>query len=130
MAVAVAFGGVVHYEATNNIDRLTGQQALYKLDLLYLNEPAPGLEALGILKGQRAVVVFCETCKLPRLPGEQVVQSSSKGLAAQYGLLAQDGSVGPGYALINSKGNVRYRSFDTDPAQHRREIEVLIEGLL
>jgi hypothetical protein len=104
--------------------------SLRQLDLLYLDEPAPGLDVLGVQAGRPAVVLFgVERCELPELDGAQVVCSQDPALAARYALRTSTGRVGPGYALVDSAGQLRYRTFDPAPAQHIPEIEVLVDAL-
>ncbi|MBX9395763.1 hypothetical protein K4749_19705 [Streptomyces sp. TRM72054] len=104
--------------------------ALQQLDLLYLDQPAPGAEELGLVPGRAAVVVFCQTrCPLPELPQAQVVRSTDAHLARRYALVSESGRIGPGYALIDARGQLRYRTFDPGLADHQQEIRILIEGL-
>ncbi|MET9835955.1 hypothetical protein ABZ078_43285 [Streptomyces sp. NPDC006385] len=104
--------------------------ALQQLDLLYLDQPAPGAEELGLAPGQAAVVVFCRTrCPLPELPQAQVVRSTDARLARRYALVTESGRIGPGYALIDARGQLRYRTFDPGLADHEQEIGILIDGL-
>ena len=102
--------------------------ALQQFDAFYLDEPAPAREQLGIAPGRPAIVFFCgQPCDAPDISGAQVVRSSSPALARQYALLTEDGRVGPGYALVDSDGRLRYRTFD--PGLHEREIAVLLNAL-
>lgn len=41
-------------------------------------------------------------------------------------LAVVDGRVGPGYAVIDPAGRVRYRTFDPALSEHGREIGVLL----
>lgn len=104
--------------------------ALQQLDLLYLDQPAPGLKHLPVEPARPSVLVFCENagCPLPQLEKAQVVRVTDPRLAARYALTA-DGQVGPGYALIDDDGQVRYRTFDPGLAQHQPEIRTLVNGL-
>lgn len=62
--------------------------ALQQLDVFYLDEPAPGLDLLGVRPGRPAVVYFCGApCDPPQVTGAQDVRSSSPDLARQYALL-------------------------------------------
>ncbi|MBA2532350.1 MAG: hypothetical protein H0V23_09650 [Nocardioidaceae bacterium] len=104
--------------------------ALRQLDLLYLDEPAPVLRQLGVEPGRSAVVVFCTGgCDLPPIQGTQVVRSGNPVLAARYALRTSAGRVGPGYALIDASGQLRYRTFDPAPGEHAAEIQVLINAV-
>lgn len=104
---------------------------LQQLDMLYLDEPAAGLDQLGVDPGRAAVLVFCAdtACPLPELPDAQVVRSTDPELARQYALRTQSGRVGPGYALVDASGGLRYRTFDPGLAQHEPEIQTLVVGL-
>ncbi len=106
------------------------RHSLQQLDLLYLDEPAPGLAQLGIDPGSPAVLVFCSvTCPLPDISGAQVVRSQGPRLAARYALLTPSGRIGPGYALVDADGTLRYRTFDPGLEDHEPEIEILVKGL-
>jgi hypothetical protein len=103
---------------------------LRQLDLLYLDQPAPGLDRLGVEPGRPAVILFCRSaCAEPSVTGAQVVHSGDPELAAQYALLTSSGRVGPGYALVDPAGQLRYRTFDPAPAEHAEEIQILIDAL-
>lgn len=109
---------------------LTPNPGLRQLDLLYLDEPATGLAQLGVQPGRAAVVVFCsQDCELPQISGAQVLRSSDHALAAQYALTTDTGRVGPGYALIDPNGQLRYRTFDPAPGEHATEIQVLVDAV-
>ena len=124
----VAGVGVLGYLGSSTHARHDPLHALQQFDAFYLDEPAPGREELGVEPGRPAVVFFCSVeCPLPQLDGAQVLMSSAPDLARSYGLLTDDGRVGPGYALINSAGQVRYRTFD--PGLQQREIQVLVDAL-
>lgn len=49
--------------------------------------------------------------------------------ARAYGLAADDGRLGPGYALVDSRGRLRYRTFDPSLQDHAREIAILLAAL-
>lgn len=102
--------------------------ALQQLDLLYLDQPAPGYRALGLQRGRPALVAFCRDCRAPAVSA-QVRISERRDLALAYGLVTADGRLGPGYALIDPTGNVRYRTFDPGLADHGEEIEVLLGAI-
>ena len=106
-------------------------RGLRQLDLLYLDEPAPGLAALDIASGRPALIVVCEGCAAPALrdPAVQVIVTASEEVARDYGLLTASGRVGPGYAIVDGAGRVRYRTFDPQLSTHPREIDILIAGL-
>lgn len=73
--------------------------------------------------------MFCEAaCPLPQIDDAQVVRSTDRSLAARYALV-DDGRIGPGYALIDAQGHVRYRTFDPGLAEHEPKIRILVDGL-
>lgn len=129
-AVAVAVSlGVVGYLLSPGAD-VAPNPGPRQLDMLYLDEPAPSLGQLGVQADTAAVVVFCpQICPVPQVDGAQVVRSTEPALAAQYALVTSDGRIGPGYALIDTSGRLRYRTFDPAPADHAAEIQVLIDAL-
>ncbi len=103
--------------------------ALQQLDLLYLDEPAPAYDALGFSPGEPGLLLVCpDACPAPAVDA-QVRRSGDPAVARAYGLLTSDGRVGPGYALIDGEGHVRYRTFDAQAAAHGEEIAVLLGGL-
>lgn len=127
---AAATVGVGTYLASPEHELHDPNRALQQLDMLYLDEPAPQLDQLGVEPGRPAVVVFCiSTCPLPDLENAQVVRSSDTELAQQYALTTPAGRVGPGYALIDAFGRLRYRTFDPGLATHEPEIRRLVVGL-
>jgi hypothetical protein len=128
VAVIVTVGAVRYLVSPDaDVAPITG---LRQLDLLYLDEPAPALDRLGVESGRPAVIVFCDpACGTPTVAGGQVVQSSDAELAARYALRTATGRVGPGYALVDGTGQLRYRTFDPNPAAHMEEIQILIDAV-
>jgi hypothetical protein len=124
----VATGGVLAHMLSPGY-AVAPVPGLRQLDLLYLDEPAPGLEQLGVQPGRPAVVVFCDACDVPEIAGAQVLQSDDAALAAHYALITDSGRVGPGYALIDASGQLRYRTFDPDPGRHAAEIQIVVDAL-
>jgi hypothetical protein len=101
--------------------------ALQQLDLLYLDEAAPGAAQVGFRPGTPAVVVFCAgDCRLPTLAGAQVLRSGDPELARRYAL-GQGGRTG--IALLDADGRVRYRSYDPAPDRHENELQILVDGV-
>ncbi len=103
--------------------------ALQQLDLLYLDEPAPGAAQLGLAPGRVTLLLFCGTCEEPQLDGADVRRVTDPELAADYALRRRSGRVGPGYALVDGRGRVRYRTYDPRPAEHLREVQPLVDAL-
>lgn len=128
VAALVAIVGVGFFTNKASVTRNGDALGLQRIDLLYLNEPAPSIDQFDIV-GSKAVIVFCESCQLPKLDDAIVIRSSDAGIAKQYALLRANGRVGPGYAVIDSSGKVRYRSFDQAIHDHTREINRLVAGL-
>lgn len=129
VAAAVTVGAVTYLRSPDaDVAPIPG---LRQLDMLYLEEPAPGLGRLGVERGLAAVILFCRpACGVPDLSGVQVVRSGAPDLAAEYALLTSQGRVGPGYALVDSGGQLRYRTFDPAPAAHGEEIQVLVDAMV
>jgi hypothetical protein len=76
--------------------------------------------------GRPALILFCDPrCATPSVSGAQVVQSDDP----QYVLFTAEGRVGPGNAVVNPDGRLRYRTFDPAPGEHAPEIQILINGL-
>lgn len=131
--LVIGFVGIIITAATLHYLRFVqpsqnvGPLALQRLTLLNLDQPAPGLESLK-LKTLPAVIVFCESCELPDKVDFQLIQSSNKDLARQYGLISKSGEVGPGYIVVDRDGQVRYATFDTELHKHAGEINRIVRG--
>lgn len=112
---------------------------LRQLDVLTLHEKVPGVSPVA---GRPTVVVAPSTC--PAQARAEVARSGRRdGLPPQYGLVVlQDPALVralalgrsltsclPGYALVDSQGYVRYRTYDPGLADHIDEQRVLLEAL-
>lgn len=118
--------GVIAYVTGPGHARSDPQLDLQQLDLLYLDEPAPGLAQTGAPAGRVVLLLFCGRCPPPDVVGAAVVRVRDPGLARAYGL----GAAGrPGYALVDARGRVRYRSYDPRPGAHSVEVQTLLDGL-
>lgn len=125
---AISAAGIALYLTSPSHALHDPVHALQQFDAFYLDEPAPALDALGVQPGEPAVVFFCDSpCDVPTVEGVEVKRSSSARLARQYALVTDEGRIGPGYALIDSRGRLRYRTFD--PGLHQAEIQVLADAL-
>ncbi len=102
--------------------------ALRQLDMLYLDEPAPPTLPARAANGP-VVAVVCSHCTLPQLDGATVVRVQDSRVAGRLALLTPHFKAGPGYALIDSTGRLRYRTFDPAPGEHAEEIQILVEAL-
>lgn len=99
---------------------------LQQLDLLYLDEPAPDLPVAHV--GAPLLLVVCEGCRPPPVDAAVHV-TDDPAVAAAVALARTDGRIGPGYAVIDAEGRLRYRTFDPGLADHAEEITTLLEGL-
>jgi hypothetical protein len=79
--------------------------------------------------GRRSYCSATPAAPLPDVSDAQVVHSDDPRIAAQYALLTAEGRGGPGYAVVNSAGQLRYRTFDPAPGEHAAEIQILIDAL-
>lgn len=122
LAVLVPTAGVLAYTTSDRQALLDPQRSLQQLDLLHLDEPAPGVTATG----RPLVLVFCDGCTPPDLERADVVVRDDPALARQYGLGAPGRA---GYALVDADGDVRYRTYDPGLAEHVKEIQTLVDGL-
>lgn len=127
-AALIAIVGVGFFTNKSDVAQNGDALGLQRIDLLYLNEPAPSLKRLGVAN-VATVVVFCDACKLPDLDSAKVLKNDDPQIADQYALKRKDGRVGPGYAVIDSRGYVRYRTYDKAITEHTREINRLVAGL-
>ena len=83
--------------------------------------------ALGITPGGLTVVVFCrDRCELPSLEGATVLRSTDPAAAAEFVL---DLGRGSAYVLVDAHRRLRYRTYDPNPAAHRSELQILVNGL-
>ena len=57
-----------------------------------------------------------------------LVDPEDPDVARRYGLLTAEGRIGPGYAVVDATGTLRYRTFDPAPAAHAEEITVLLDA--
>ena len=125
---AAAGAGVVVYLNSPAHAQHDPFHALQQFDAFYLDEPAPSPDRLGLEPGRPAIVFFCGArCDPPDVRGAQVVRTSAPDVAREYGLLGEDGEVGTGYALVDSQGRLRYRTFD--PGLYQKEIQILVDAL-
>lgn len=125
----VAAAGVIWLLSSDSWRRHGPVRGLAQLDLFYLDEPAPGIDRLGVRPGTPAVIVVCRGCQAPDVADRgQVVVTGDPEVAAAYGLLTTDGQVGPGYAIVDVRGRVRYRTFDPGVSRHAKEIGVLLRA--
>jgi hypothetical protein len=128
-AALAATVGVVAYLVSPTNRRGAPVQALSQLGLLYLDEPAPMFDELGFTRGAPALLVVCSACTPPAGVGGQVRVTDDPEVAAAYALAVADGRIGPGYAVIDPAGRVRYRTFDPALSEHGREIRVLLDAV-
>ena len=125
LALLLPAAGVTEYLLSDAHAGHDPQHGLQQVDLLYLDEPAPGVTPAP--DGSPLVLVFCRGCVLPDVDGARVVVSDDRALARRYGLGAPSS---PGYALVDGDGDVRYRTYDPELGAHEVEIQVLVDGLL
>jgi hypothetical protein len=129
LAVAgVSIIGVGFYTHNSDVVQNGDALGLQRIDLLYLNEPAPSIDQFDIAR-TKAVIVFCDSCQLPIINGAKVIRNNDPKTANQYALKREDGQIGPGFAVIDSRGFVRYRTYDKALHEHAREINRLVAGL-
>lgn len=99
-------------------------------DVLFIHEPAPGLDRLALHPGLPTVVVFsADERDLPTVVGCQLVRCADLRLALKYALATSTGQIGPGYAVIDTDGQLRYRTYDPTPGEHSTRIQMLIDAL-
>lgn len=99
-------------------------------DLLFLDEPAPGLDQLTVDPGCPVVIVFgAQDCVLPLVAGAQLVRCSDPALARRYAMTTSTGRIGPGYAVIDAAGQLRYLTHDFCAGERGERIQRLIDAL-
>jgi len=114
------------YEASPDSRTAEGVPGLRQIDLLYLDEPAPLLDRLDFSPGAPLLLVVCDGCEPPDVD-VPMTTTSQRDIAEAYALRAADGTVGPGYAVIDPRGHVRYRTFDPNLSRNEDEIRVLVD---
>ncbi len=120
--------GVIAYLTSASHRQHDPTHALQQLDAFYLDEAAPAYRRLGLRPGRPALLVVCDNgCRPPARLGAQVRVTRDAAIGRAYGLMTRTGRLGPGYAVIDTRGNVRYRTFDPELGGHRREIHILLE---
>ena len=127
VVLAIAVAGVSVYLTSSAHGLHDPVHALQQFDLFYLDQPAPLPEQLGLQPGRPALVVVCEDCQAPDVEA-QVRVTDDPDVARRYGLLTAEGRIGPGYAVVDATGTLRYRTFDPAPAAHAEEITVLLDA--
>jgi len=129
VAVLVAAGGLfLSYGASPSSFTSERTPGLRQLALLYLDEPAPLLDQLDFTPGQPLLLIVCQGCQPPEVDA-QVMTTADDVIAEAYALRAADGTVGPGYAVIDPEGHVRYRTFDPRVTRNADEIRVLVNAV-
>lgn len=99
-------------------------------DLFFLDEPAPGLDQLAVDPGRAVVIVFgAQDCVLPLIAGAQLVRCSDPALAWSYAMTTSTGRIGPGYAVIDAAGQLRYLTHDFAPGECGERIQRLVNPL-
>ena len=99
-------------------------------DLFFLDEPAPGLDELTVDPRRAVVIVFgAQDCALPLIAGAQLVRCSDQALAWRYAMTSSTGRIGPGYAVIDAAGQLRYLTHDFAPGECGERIQHLINAL-
>jgi hypothetical protein len=100
------------------------------LDVLFIDEPAPGLDELAIDPGRPVVIIFgADDCVVPQIGGAQLVRCAQPALAARYAMTTSAGRVGPGYAVVDAAGQLRYLTHDFAPGERGERIQRLINAL-
>lgn len=99
-------------------------------DLFFLDEPAPGLDEITVDPDRPVVVVFgARDCVLPLIAGAQLVRCSDPVLAWRYAMTTSTGRIGPGYAVVDAAGQLRYLTHDVAPGERGERIQRLINAL-
>ncbi|HJT03411.1 MAG TPA: hypothetical protein VJ757_07265 [Pseudonocardiaceae bacterium] len=98
--------------------------------MLFMDELAPGLDQLTVDPGRPVVIVFgAENHVLPLIAGAQLVRCSNPALAWRYAMTTSTGRIGPGYAVIDATGQLRYLTHDLAPGQWCQRIQRLVNAL-
>lgn len=99
-------------------------------DMLFMDEPAPGLNQLEVNPGCVVVIVFgAQDCVLPLITGAQLVRCSDPALAWYYAMTTSTGRIGPGYAVVDAAGQLRYLTHDDATGERSQRIQLLVDTL-
>lgn len=99
-------------------------------DMLFIDEPAPGLDQLAVAPGRAVVIVFdARDCVLPFIAGAQLVRCSDPALASRYAMTTNAGRIGPGYAVVDAAGQLRYLTHDAALGLRSERIQILVNAL-
>jgi hypothetical protein len=99
-------------------------------DMLFIDEPAPGVDQLTVDPARAVVIVFgAEGCVLPLIAGAQLVRCSDPALAWRYAMTTSTGLIGPGYAVVDAAGQLRYLTHDVAPGERPERIQILVNAL-
>lgn len=134
LAVVAVLGVALAGHLASDAHRLADPNpGLRQLDYYYLDEPAPLLDRVGgEPDGRPLLLMVCADCEPPTLRDDvdaEVRRTDDLEVARAYGLLTDDGRIGPGYVIVDSGGAVRYRTFDAALGAHGEEVRVLLRGL-
>jgi hypothetical protein len=98
--------------------------------MLFMDEPAPGLDQLRISPGRAVVIVFgAQDCLLPLITGAQLVRCSDPAVARCYAMTTSSGRIGPGYAVVDAAGQLRYLTHDHAASERSERIQALVLAL-
>ena len=102
---------------------------LLQLDVLSLDEPVPGLQAVD---GRPTMVVF--TCPQEQPPVRALdpaygLTISTDPALARAVALPRASACEDGYVLLDAHSHVRYRSYDPGWPSHAQEQEILLAAL-
>jgi hypothetical protein len=106
---------------------------LQQIDLLMLDEPVLGVEAVGgrptmlVVTGQRCPPQDPEPRRLDDRFG--LVVSPDAALARRLALSKAAEGCSPGYVLLDGDSRIRYRTYDPGWPRHDQEQEILLEAI-
>ncbi|MCU1692090.1 MAG: hypothetical protein JWM64_1181 [Frankiales bacterium] len=120
-AVLLPVAGVTSYLQSADHARHDPVHALQQLDLLYLDEPAPGVPVPA--DGRPVLLLLCSGCRAPAVRGATVLVRPE--LSRDYGVTGGRA----GYAVVDRRGHVRYRTVDPEPAAHAQEVQTLLDAV-
>lgn len=95
-----------------------------------MDDPAPGLDQLAVDRGRAVVIVFdIDDCALPLIAGAQLVRCSDPAMASRYAMTTSTGRIGPGYAMVDAAGQLRYLTHDLALHERCERIKILVNAL-
>jgi hypothetical protein len=129
VVAVIVSGGAVSYLASSDSD-VAPIAGLRQLDLLYLDEPAPGLDRLGVEPGRPAVILFCDAACEPRTsPARRLCTAAIPTWPPATPCSPQPGGSVPATRSSTVRGSCATAPSIPPPGAHAEEIQILVDAV-